>query len=144
VDAVELAARLRVATARLNRAMRQNDGTEMGPTLVAALVTIAREGPMTLGDLAAAEQVAPPSITKVAARLVEEGLAERSVDTDDRRVVWIAVTDAGRRHLEASRRRRTTWLASRLDGFTPDELAILDAATALLTRIVEPDEGRAP
>src|SRR5829696_1475760 len=113
-DPVKVAGHLRLATARLHRVLRQNDGTDLSPTMVSALVTIAREGPITLGDLAAAEEVAPPSVTKIATTLVDAGLAQRRVDDGDRRVVWIELTDHGREHLAESRQRRTTWLAARL------------------------------
>lgn len=135
-DAVEVAARLRLSTARLTRALRQNDTSGLGPTVLAALFTIGRSGPITLGDLAAAEQVAPPSITKVATRLVDEGLVVRNVDPDDRRVVRLEITDAGRRQLEANRKRRTTWLATRLRGCTQEELAVLGEAAEIIDRLV--------
>jgi DNA-binding MarR family transcriptional regulator len=138
-DAVEVAGRLRLANARLHRVLRQNDGTDLSATMVSALVTIARDGPLTLGDLAAAEQVAPPSITKIATKLVDAGLARRRVDDDDRRVAWIELTDAGREHLAESRRRRTTWLATRLDAFTAEERACLQRAAELIERVVAPE-----
>jgi DNA-binding MarR family transcriptional regulator len=138
-DPVEVAGHLRLATARLHRVLRQNDGTDLSPTMVSALVTIARDGPLTLGELAAAEQVAPPSITKVATKLVAAGLAQRRIDDDDRRVAWIELTEHGRSHLAESRQRRTTWLAARLDGFTPEELACLQSAAELIERVVAPE-----
>lgn len=136
VDHVEVAGRLRISTARLTRAMRQNDTSGLGPTVLAALFTVSSRGPITLGELAAAEQVAPPSITKVATRLVDEGFVERKVDPDDRRVVRLVITDAGRRQLELYRNRRTTWLAMRLRGCTDDELATLDSAAAIIDRLL--------
>jgi DNA-binding MarR family transcriptional regulator len=142
-DPVEVAGHLRLATARLNRALRQNSGTDLSPTMMSALVTIGRDGPLTLGDLAAAEQVAPPSITKVAAKLVDAGLVQRRVDDGDRRVVWIELSDAGRAHLVESRERRTTWLASRLHDLTPAELAALDAAAALIERLLAAEAAMA-
>jgi DNA-binding MarR family transcriptional regulator len=136
VDHVDVAARLRVANARLMRVLRQNDGTGLGPTLIAALATVAREGPLTLGELAAAEQVAPPTITKVAGKLVDEGLAVRRVDETDRRIVRLEVTDAGIRQLEANREKRMTWLAERLERCSPDELACLSAAADVIVRLI--------
>jgi DNA-binding MarR family transcriptional regulator len=136
IDHVDVAARLRVANARLTRVLRQNDGTGLGPTLIAALATVAREGPLTLGELAAAEQVAPPTITKVAGKLVDEGLAVRRIDEADRRIVRLEVTDAGIRQLEANREKRTTWLAERLERCTPEELACLSAAADVIEHLV--------
>ena len=135
LDPVEVASHLRISTARLTRMMRQNDDSGLGPTLIAALATVAREGPLTLGELAAAEQVAPPTITKVANKLVEQGFASRQVDPDDRRVVRLEVTDKGRKQLDAYRKRRTSWLAARLRNCTPDELATLDEAARIIDRL---------
>jgi DNA-binding MarR family transcriptional regulator len=134
-DAVEVAGRLRISTARLTRALRQNDTSGLGPTVLAALFTVGRACPITLGDLAAAEQVAPPSVTKVAARLVEEGLVVRKVDPDDRRIVRLEITEAGRRQLDANRKRRTTWLATRLRDCSEHELAVLDQASDIIDRL---------
>ena len=135
-EPTEVASRLRMSTARLTRALRQNDTSGLGPTVLASLFTIGRSGPITLGDLAAAEQVAPPSITKVAARLVDEGFVVRQVDPDDRRVVRLEITDAGRKQLDANRKRRTTWLATRLRSCSERELAVLDEAAEIIDRLV--------
>lgn len=135
LDPVEVASHLRISTARLTRTLRQNDDSGLGPTFIAALATVAREGPLTLGELAAAEQVAPPTITKVANKLVEQGFASRQVDPDDRRVVRLEVTDKGRKQLDAYRKRRTSWLAARLRNCTPDELATLDEAARIIDRL---------
>src|SRR5690606_2411143 len=94
-----------------------------------------REGPLTLGELAAAEQVAPPTITKVANKLVERGLVSRQVDPADRRVVRREATDAGRKQLEAYRKRRQSWLAARPGHCTPEELATLDEAMRIIDRL---------
>ncbi|HEX7095562.1 MAG TPA: MarR family transcriptional regulator [Acidimicrobiales bacterium] len=135
LDPVEVASHLRISTARLTRTLRQNDDSGLGPTVIAALATVAREGPLTLGELAAAEQVAPPTITKIANKLVERGFVSREVDPDDRRVVRLEVTEAGRKQLDTYRKRRTTWLAARLRNCTPDELATLDEAARIIDRL---------
>lgn len=135
LDPVEVAGHVRISTARLTRVLRQNDDSGLGPTIIAALATVAREGPLTLGELAAAEQVAPPTITKVANKLVERGLVSRQVDPADRRVVRLEATDAGRKQLEAYRKRRTSWLAARLRNCTPEELATLDEAMRIIDRL---------
>lgn len=134
-----LVARLSLSVTRLARVLRQQEPARSSPAAAAALATIVRRGPITLGDLAAAEQVAPPSITKVATKLVDAGLAQRRADDGDRRVVWIELTELGRTHLAESRRRRTTWLAGRLRDFTDDELACLERAAELIQRVVTPD-----
>jgi DNA-binding MarR family transcriptional regulator len=135
---VELAARLRVAVARLARQLRQQAGTGLSPSQQSALVTIETEGPMTLGDLAQAEQVAPPSITKVVARLEDDGLVSRAVDDNDRRVVRVSITAEGRRRLDHSRSRRNAWLARQVRGLEREErdrlLSALDVLEQLTRR----------
>src|SRR5207237_385907 len=66
----ETAERLRLSIARLARLLRQQDDSGLGPTVTAALSSIATHGPLTLGDLAARERVAPPTITKVVEKMV--------------------------------------------------------------------------
>jgi len=111
----EVADRLGMAITRLARLLRQQAGDDLTPTMRAAVGTIAREGPLTLGELAASEQVAPPTITKVVAKLEDRGLVEREADPTDRRVARVVLSDRGERWLEADRRRRHAWLADRID-----------------------------
>ena len=133
--AVDLAPRLGLAVVRLARVLRQQDEGELTPTMRAALATIDREGPLTLGELAAAEHVAPPTVTKVLGKLEERGLVERTADDEDRRVSRVATSAAGRALLDADRRRRATWLAGRLDDLEDDERAALTAALPVLERL---------
>ncbi len=96
IDTAELASRLRLGVTRLARKLRQQAEPGITPSLLSALSTIERAGPMTIGDLCAAEQVQPPTMTRLVASLVETGLVERNVDPADRRVAWVRVTPAGR------------------------------------------------
>ena len=111
----EVADRLGMAITRLARLLRQQAADDLTPTMRAAVGTIAREGPLTLGELAASEQVAPPTVTKVVAKLEDRGLVEREADPTDRRVVRVVLSDRGEKWLEADRRRRHAWLADRID-----------------------------
>ena len=131
-EITELAGRLRLASARLHRRLRQEADTGLSPSQQSALGTIDLQGPITLGDLAAAEQVTPPTITKAVARLEEEGLIDRTVDTSDRRIIRVSTTRDGRRRLEHSRARRNAFLAARLEELGPDAVRRLhDAIDAL-------------
>jgi DNA-binding MarR family transcriptional regulator len=132
----EMAGRLRYSVIRLARLLRQQDESGLSLTLTASLATIAREGPLTLGELAAHEQVAPPSITKVVAKLEAQGLVTRSADPDDRRVSRVEISSDGRRQLEANRHRRTAWLESRLRELDPADVAHLEAAVEVLEQLV--------
>ncbi len=111
----EVADRLGMAITRLARLLRQQAVDDLTPTMRAAVGTIAREGPLTLGELAAVEQVAPPTVTKVVAKLEDRGLVEREADPTDRRVARVVLSDLGEKWLEADRRRRHAWLADRID-----------------------------
>ena len=131
----EFVGRLRLSVTRLARLLRQQDEGDMTPTVAATLATIAREGPLTLGELAAAEQVAPPTVTKVTAKLEAAGLIDRIVDSSDRRVCRVALSDAGRKQVELNRSRRTAWLADRLSLLSPDEQQRLVAALDVLEHL---------
>ena len=133
----DTASRLRMSVARMARLLRQQDQSGYGPTLVAALSTISKHGPITLGDLAARERVAPPTITKVVEKLMSNGLVARTADTTDRRVSRVAVTRKGAKQLDAYRTRRTEWLADRLRGLTDDERSRLEDALDVLEKIIE-------
>lgn len=131
-DVGELASRLRLSVTRLARRLRQEAGDGHTPSQLSALAVIANRGPMTLGQVAEHERVAPPSITKVVTKLEAEGLVTRSPDPTDGRVTHVSATAAGRALIEEYRRRRTTWLAARLQALPPaDQARLADALTAL-------------
>ncbi|MGZ5351547.1 MAG: MarR family winged helix-turn-helix transcriptional regulator [Actinomycetota bacterium] len=136
-DTAALAARLRLGVTRLARRLRQEAEPGITPSMLSALVAAYRAGPCTMGDLCAAEQVQPPTMTRIVAALVEEDLLRRRGDFADRRVVWVTVTPAGRRLLERSRRRKEVYLARALRRLEPRELETLEEAAALLERLTE-------
>ena len=93
-DPVAVAGRLRYSAFRLARLLRQQDDSGHAPALLTALAVVDREGPLTLGELAAQEQVSPPTITKVVDALEARGFVERVRDESDRRVCRVRSTDA--------------------------------------------------
>lgn len=111
----------------------------MSLSQLSALATLAKEGPITPGALAARERVRPPSMTRVIASLVDLGFVNRIAHPDDRRQVLMSVSPAGMELIEAERRASREWLQQRLDELTADERATLLAAADLLLAIV--DEG---
>jgi len=141
---LELAARLRVALARLARQLRQQAGPQLSPTLQSVLATIALHGPLPLGELAAREQVAPPTITKLLARLDEQGLIQRQRGADDKRVILVSLTADGQRQFDESRTRRTAWLVDRLAHLDDTQQADLARAVELLEAIANPDASPHP
>jgi DNA-binding MarR family transcriptional regulator len=132
-----MAAHLRISATRLARILRRQGDTGLSPSQLSALTSIEHHGPMTLGALADHERVAPPSVTKVVAKLEEQGLVERRADTGDRRVARVSLTPAGVHLLADVRERKDVWLAARLAELSDDErarlaasLQVLDALTA--------------
>jgi len=97
-------------------------------------------GPLTVGQLAAAEQIRSPTASKLVTELVDLGLVIRSTSADDRRVTEVRPTARGRWMLQAGRRRRVANLASRLAVLGPDDLATLDRAAEILEEVLSEQE----
>jgi len=133
-----LASSLRVSIARLNRRLRTERGDtdpQVSVSGIAVLAILFREGERTVGQLAAAERVQPPSMTRTVSCLEEDGYVERVPGAADRRQVLVRLTPAGHAVLMADRRRRDAWLNHRLRELTPDERAVLRAAAPILDRL---------
>jgi DNA-binding MarR family transcriptional regulator len=133
----ELAPRLRLAVMRLARRLRQQGEEGATPSMLSALSSVERLGPVTLSELAQVERVQPPSITKVVTRLEDEGLVARSGDASDRRVSRIALTSKGKRFIEKNRSRKTAYLARGLSNLEPRERAVLNEALEVLDRLLK-------
>ncbi len=132
-----LAARLRLAVTRLARKLRKEAEPGVSPTTLSALSSIEQAGRLTMGDLGAAEQVQPPTMTRVVAAMVDAGLVEREPDPEDGRVVWVRLTAEGRKLLARSRRRKEAYLVRELRGLEPREVAVLEEAAGILERLTE-------
>ncbi len=137
-DLAGLASHLRLSVFRASRTLRRESQAGVSPTLLAALSTIERHGPMRPGDLATHEQVRKPTVTRILAVLVAEGFVERTPDPVDRRVSWVQLTPAGRGLMRAVRRRSDRYLAQRLRRLDPEDLATLERAAGILDRVTEP------
>jgi DNA-binding MarR family transcriptional regulator len=135
-----LAARLRLAVTRLARRLRKEAEPGITPTMLAALSSIGNAERLTMSDLCAAEQVRPPTMTRVVAAMVEAGLVLREADPEDGRVTWVRLTSEGRKLLERSRRRKEEFIRRGLRTLEPRELAVLEEAVGILERLTE---GRA-
>jgi DNA-binding MarR family transcriptional regulator len=135
---------LRLAVLRLSRRLRQETtgSGEVTPSQVSAMVALARRGEITLGELAAIEQIAPPSMTRIAARLEEQGFLERRADTSDRRVARVALSAEGLDWLRESRERGDAFMSSRLDLLSEEEQELLARAVPLLERLAADDPSR--
>jgi DNA-binding MarR family transcriptional regulator len=137
IDTAEIAARLRLSATRLARRLRKESTGGLTPSQLSALNAVHLRGPLTLGELADQERVAPPSITKVVAKLEADGLIERSTDPQDRRVSRVRVTRDGDALLSETRRRKTAWLAARIGALEPAERERLAAALDAIDRICD-------
>jgi DNA-binding MarR family transcriptional regulator len=133
----DLAGHLRHTIVRAARRMRQEAGSDLSPSLTAALSTVERQGPLTPSELAARERIQRPTATRVLARLEEEGLIARTADLYDRRSSLVAITEEGKRLLEEQRTRKTAFLAARLEGLTTEERRTLTRAADILERVLE-------
>jgi DNA-binding MarR family transcriptional regulator len=131
-----LASTLRLAVMRLARRMRsERADTALTLTQIAALAMLERHGPLTPRELAAAERVTPPSMTRIAASLEAAGLATRTDHPSDGRQVLLAVSDEGVALLREDRRRRDAWLAQRLRELDQADRDVLRQAAQVLDRL---------
>jgi DNA-binding MarR family transcriptional regulator len=137
----DLARRLHgVAIRLLRRARREDAAFGLPPAQMSALSVLVFGGPTTLSALAAAEQVQPPTMTRIVDALEKAGLAARTQDTTDRRRFRIAATRDGVRLMHAGRDRRVAVLAAMLSGLDRRQRAMLTEAVGLLEQL--PDKAR--
>src|SRR3954447_16435006 len=146
----DLAGHLRLVVARTARRLRQEASPDLSPSMISALASVDRHGPLTPSELATYERVQRPTVTRVLAppltrarpRLEELPLVERATDPADRRSSLISTSAAGRALLRRQRSRKDLYLARRLAPLEPDELAPLDRAAAILERMLDEEGGR--
>ena len=132
-----MADQLHSAAIHLLRQLRkEDDASGLSAPRLSALSVVVFGGPLSLGDLARAEQVRPPTMTRIVTGLESDGLVERKGDLRDRRLTLIAATPKGRRILAAGRARRVERLASAVGRLDKRELGELKRGTAVLQRVV--------
>ena len=129
-----LAGELRLSCMRISRRVRFESTDAIAPHQFSALCRL-EEAPGTPGELAERERVSAPSMTRTLNGLVELGYVERTPDPTDKRQVIIALTPVARQVLKDIRRKRDAWMSVRLSHLDPEEQAILQRATAILTRV---------
>jgi DNA-binding MarR family transcriptional regulator len=133
----EVAVRLRIAVNRLQRRLRQESLEGLSPAQASALGSVHRHGNPTLGELAAVEQVQPPTMTRVVASLTEAGMVTRAADATDRRSARVRITPVGERALERMRTRKNAFLLRRLDELDHDEQVQVTELVAVLEHLLE-------
>jgi DNA-binding MarR family transcriptional regulator len=136
-DLSGLAARLRLVITRTARRLRQQAGTDLGPSQLSALASVQRHGPLTPSELARIERIQRPSATRIVARLEEAGLVERVADPTDRRSFTVGINADGRALMNKLRTRKNAYLARRIRGLDEDDLATLDRAAEILEDLLE-------
>ena len=136
-DTADLADRLHSAAIHLLRRLRREDDASglPAPQLSALSVIVFGGGPITLGELARAEQVRPPTISKLIVELERQGLVEREADSADRRVVRVHATARGVKVLHEGRQRRVAALVESLDTLSMRDRARLARSLPVLERI---------
>jgi DNA-binding MarR family transcriptional regulator len=133
----DVAGRLRVAVNRLQRRLRQESLGGLSPAQASALGSVNRVGSPTLGELAAVEQVQPPTMTRIVASLAEAGMVTRSADPRDRRSARVRITPAGEKALERMRTRKNAFLLRRLADLEPEEQQHATELVSLLEHLLE-------
>jgi DNA-binding MarR family transcriptional regulator len=129
--------RLRVAIARLSRRLRRHELAGLTPTQLAALSTVERSGPLRLGDLAAAEGIAPSTLTRLVAALEEYGYVQRDADPRDARASTLAITHKGHEILETLRQEGTALLTQSLMLLSPEQRSALATALPVLELLAD-------
>ena len=133
----EMVARLRLAIMRLARRLRQQAEADITPSMLSVMATLDTCPPLTLGELAARERVRPPTMTRIVARLDEEGLVERTPDETDKRVSHVTLSSKGKELIKRNRTRKNAYLTGRLRAAGTTDL---DRAVVLMERLLEGGE----
>jgi DNA-binding MarR family transcriptional regulator len=116
----------------LRHARREDDLSGVSPARLSALSVLVFGGPKTIGELAAAEQVRPPTMSGIVDGLEEDALVRRTADPSDRRLVRVHASAKGNRVLQRARERRIAALAEKLSGLDPGEVEIVRKAADLV------------
>ena len=136
-ETIAAADRLHSAAIHLLRRLRKQDAASgVGPAQLSALSVLVFAGPKTLGELAAAEQVKPPTMSRVVAGLKRSRLIEITRDSCDARRMHIRATAQGALLLQQGRQRRVEYLAQHLGSLTTSELTKLSAVAGILERLL--------
>ncbi len=137
-DVLAIADRLHSVFIHLLRRVRKQDvATGEGPARLSALSVLVFGGPKTLGELAAAELVKPPTMSRIVSGLARSRLIQITADPEDARRMRIRATSKGTRLLQKGRELRIEYLASHLEALPTEELAMLGEAVEILKRLLE-------
>jgi DNA-binding MarR family transcriptional regulator len=130
--------RLHSEAIHLLRRVRKEDAIMAeAPARLSALSVLVFGGPMGLGELAAAEQVKPPTMSRVVAGLERNGLVKRFADSDDARRVRLCATVKGVKLMKQGRKRRIQYLAKNLETLPADEVEVIRHAVEILGKVLK-------
>jgi len=133
----ELADQLHSAAIHLLRQLRKEDNaTGLSAPRLSALSVVVFGGPVTLGHLARAEQVRPPTMTKIVTGLEKDGLVERKADAHDGRLTRIVATAKGQRIMVEGRARRVKSLTRAVEQLNKSELARLQNGVQVFRKLI--------
>jgi DNA-binding MarR family transcriptional regulator len=136
-DLAGTADRLHSAAIHLLRRVRREDAAMgEGPARLSALSVLVFGGPMSLGELAAAEQVKPPTMSRIVVGLEQSKLVQRFADSNDARRIRLCATQKGVKLMKQGRRRRIQYLAHNLRTRSTDELEVVRHAVEILEKIL--------
>lgn len=121
----------------LRRVRREDQTGTITPAQSSALSVIVYAGPISVGDLAHAEQVRSPTMTRVVDQLVSGGWAHKEAAAGDGRRTLVQATDAGIRWIAEGRQKRVVFLARRLESLSPGDLATLRRSVDILGEVLE-------
>ncbi|MFM1724166.1 MarR family transcriptional regulator [Rhodococcus sp. PAM 2766] len=140
-DTRALASDLSLAVVRLTRHLRgRRADSQVTLTQLSALVTLAAEGPMTPGALAARERVQPPSMTRVIASLADVGLVDRAPHPTDGRQIIVSLSEAGHALIEGETQAREAWMTEKLAGLDATQLSTLREAVTIISSLVSEND----
>ena len=136
-ESTALADQLHSAAIHLLRKLRREDAASgLNAPRLSALSVVVFAGPLTLGDLAAAEQVRPPTMTRIVDALAEQGLVSKKKNAQDARSTLIHATAAGKRLLLQGRERRVRALAVQIEALGEEDRAALENAAEILRKVI--------
>lgn len=137
-EELDLDAQLRIAVGRLNRRIRAEKASDdLSDGQFSVLALLFREGPHTVGQLAEAERVTPPSMNRRVNALEAGGYVAREGSPDDGRKVVVRVTPAGAAFVTETRRRREQWLGQRTRELTDAERETLRQASVIMRELAD-------
>jgi DNA-binding MarR family transcriptional regulator len=136
-DELEEMARLFRRVARLVFSLKplSGPGSELPEAQLRCLFAMARQGPCTMSQLSERLQVHPSTATELVERLIQAGLAERQRSEEDRRVVWVGLTAAGRETVAQRRQAFRQHLLSFLERLTAEQRQAMFSALQTLNQI---------